>query len=617
MVRILIPLEDGSSREIEVDAELTIGRHPSNDIVLTEPSVSSRHATLAPTATGALVRDLGSTNGSYVNGIRVGETAELHPGDELRLGNLVINCEGESAPEPASAVPPPADDTQIAAAPVPPPLPAPEPPEPEPAVPWRIVVRAGNDLGAETPIPDEGELLVGRDSSCGLVLTDPRVSGRHASLRLTPGGLEVTDLDSANGTLVRRTRLSGSTLVQPGEEIQVGETVLVPYAGDEAAGYGPIPTIIELTPGASAFDSSQLEALVTRKTRSSRMLIGLVAIFAVVAIGISAALLLGGGDSGDGSSEAAVVERNGPATVQILNLTDGGLQFSGTGSVIDRDEGLVLTNNHVASGGELLVVANQATEAVEAELVAAAICDDLALVRIVNRGDRDEFQEVTMGPGTGLRQGDRVIALGYPGSAESAGGNRLDSLSATSGIVSKVDAVYDNPGSGLPLLENVIQHDAAVNPGNSGGPLFDNRGRQVGVNTAIFFGSRGRVEGANYAVSIQRVRELLDDMRDGVSPAWFGAAFEEGYDGSGSPVGLLVLGVTPGSVAEDLGFQGATNGEAGIEYRQLITEVNGTPVRNLSDYCDAMPRDREEVVLTVVSGSDSTGVPVEVEVGRR
>lgn len=613
MVRIFIPLEDGSSREIEVNTERSIGRHPSNDIVLTEPSVSSRHATIAPTATGAMVRDLGSTNGSYVNGTRVGETAELHPGDELRLGNLVIRVEGESASEPAHAPPPSADDTQIAAAPVPP-----ANPEPEPAVPWRIVVRAGNDLGSEAPIPDEGELLVGRDSSCDLVLTDPRVSGRHASLRLTPGGLEVTDLDSANGTLVRRTRLSGATVVQPGEEIQVGETVLVPYAGEEAAGYGPIPTIVELTPGAATFDSSQLEALVSRKTRSNRMLIGLVAIFAVAAIGISAALLLGGGGGGNGeSSEAAVVERNGPATVQILNLTDGGLQFSGTGSVIDRDEGLILTNNHVASGGELLVVANQATEAVEAELVAAAICDDLALVRIVNSRDRDDFEEVSMGPGTGLRQGDRVIALGYPGSAESAGGNRLDSLSATSGIVSKVDAVYDNPGSGLPLLENVIQHDAAVNPGNSGGPLFDSRGRQVGVNTAIFFGSRGRVEGANYAVSIQRVRELLDDMKDGVSPAWFGASFEEGYDGAGDPVGLLVLGVTPGSVAEDLGFEGATNGEAGIEYRQLITEVNGTPVRNLSEYCDAMPRDREEVVLTVVSGSDSTGVPVQVEVGRR
>lgn len=610
MVHILVPTEGGDPREIEVAAEMSLGRHPSNDIVVSEPSVSSRHASVAPAESGLVVRDLGSTNGSYVNGARIVEATEVHPGDELRFANLVVQVVGEVQESAVPQFPVAPAETHIAEF-------APPGPEPVAAEPWRIVVRAGDDTGTEVAIPREGDLIVGRDPASGLVLTDPRVSGRHARLRLTTAGLEVTDLDSANGTLVRRARLDGSTVAQPGDEIQVGETVLVAYTGDEAAGYGPTPTIIELTPGAPAIDAERLEQMVSQKTRSNRVLIGLVAVFALAAIGISAALLMRDDGDGESTNEAAVVERNGPATVQILNLTDGGLQFSGTGSVIDRDEGLILTNNHVASGGELLVVANQATEAVEAELVAAAICDDLALVRIVNRRDRDDFEEVTMGSGTGIRQGDRVVALGYPSSAESAGGNRLDSLSATSGIISKVNAVYDNPGSGLPLLENVIQHDAAVNPGNSGGPLFDSRGEQVGVNTAIFFGSRGRVEGANYAVSIQRVHELIDDMKDGISPAWFGAAFEEGYDGAGAPVGLLVLGVTPGSEAEELGFQGATNGEAGIEYRQLITEVNGTPVRNLSEYCDVMPRDPEEVVLTVVDGSASTGVPIEVQVGRR
>ncbi len=605
MARIVIPSDDGTSREVEIDGELTIGRHPSNAIIVSEASVSSRHATIGPANGGVLVSDLGSTNGTYVNGVRLVGPVVVHPGDELRLANLVLTVASESF------VAPPSGElefaTQIVSAA------GAEAQSPEPPVPWRIVVRAGNDVGAEAPIPPDKAFIVGRDPESDLVLTDARVSGRHAALRLTPDGLEVTDLGSANGTLVRRTRLTGTQLVQPGDEVQVGETVLVPVAGEDAAGYGPTPTIIELTP--SAVDTSHLEELVSRKARSNRMLIGLVAVFALAAIAISAALLLrdGGGEGG----EAAVVERNGPATVQILNFTDGGLQFSGTGSVIDRGEGLILTNNHVASGGELLVVANGGTSGVEAELVAAAICDDLALVRIVDRRDRDDFEQVTLGPGTDIRQGDRVIALGYPGSAESAGGNRLDSLSATSGIVSKVNAVYDNPGSGLPLLENVIQHDAAVNPGNSGGPLFDSRGRQVGVNTAIFFGTRGRVEGANYAVSIQRVRELLNDMKDGVSPAWFGVTFEEGYDNNGRPIGLLVLGVTPGSNAEELGFQGAVMGSGGIEYNQLVTAVNGTPVRNLSEYCDAMPRDSEEVRLTVLFGSSDVETEVSVLAGQR
>lgn len=605
MARIVIPSDDGTPREVEIDGELSIGRHPSNAIVVSEASVSSHHASLSPADGGVLVRDLDSTNGTYVNGVRLVESAVVHPGDELRLANLILAVASESF-----VPPPPAQRdiaTQVASEQ------ATQAPSADLPVPWRIVVRAGNDVGAEAPIAPDKAFIVGRDQESGLVLTDARVSGRHAALRLTPAGLEVTDLGSANGTLVRRTRLVGTQLVQPGDEVQVGETVLVPVAGEDAAGYGPIPTIIELTP--SDVDTSHLEELVSRKARSNRMLIGLVAVFAIAAIAISAALLLrdGGGEGG----EASIVERNGPATVQILNFTDGGLQFSGTGSVIDRGEGLILTNNHVASGGELVVVANGAMRGVEAELVAAAICDDLALVRIVDSRDRDDFQQVTLGPGADIRQGDRVVALGYPSSAESAGGNRLDSLSATSGIVSKVNAVYDNPGSGLPLLENVIQHDAAVNPGNSGGPLFDSRGRQVGVNTAIFFGTRGRVEGANYAVSIQRVRELLDDMKSGASPAWFGVTFEEGFDSSGRPIGLLVLGVTPGSNAEELGFEGAVLGSTGIEYNQLVTAVNGTPVRNLAEYCDAMPRDSGEVRLTVLSGSSDVETEVSVLAGQR
>lgn len=462
------------------------------------------------------------------------------------------------------------------------------------------------------------EVTIGRGSDSTLPLTDARVSTNHVRILRRPEGLVITDLGSANGTLLRRVRIHDSGTAQPGDEIQVGETVIIAFVGDAAPDlYAPTPTIIELTPSAG-LAAAEVEAIVRKGSQGTKTAVMAVGAVALIGAAVGAFVLLrGGGGSGDDDVVPAVVSKNEDATVQIINVGEVFIG-SGSGTVIDRDEGLILTNNHVASGGELFVFTKDLDEEVEAELVAAAVCEDLALIRIKSEDDRDRFGEVELAPAESLAQGDLVVAMGYPATAEGASGERLDSLSVTSGVVSKTDSVYDVPGSGLPLLDSVIQHEAAVNPGNSGGPLFDRDGLQVGVNTAIFFGSRGRVEGANYAVTITRVRELLDDMKDGYSPGWFGASFEEATDNDGQSLGLLVVGITPDSEAAELGFIGATQASDGtVSYAYAIIAVDDEPVTTLSSYCAAVPDEPGTVELGLVDLETGEELAIDVFMGQR
>ena len=116
-------------------------------------------------------------------------------------------------------------------------------------------------------------------------------------------------------------------------------------------------------------------------------------------------------------------------------------------------------------------------------------CEDIALVQITNPADRADFTQVEFADPASLSQGEQVLALGYPGTAATARPEEFANaqLSATNGIISQTATKYDVPGSDVAPLTDAIQHNAAVNHGNSGGPLFDLEGKQVGINTAIYF----------------------------------------------------------------------------------------------------------------------------------
>jgi S1-C subfamily serine protease len=175
-----------------------------------------------------------------------------------------------------------------------------------------------------------------------------------------------------------------------------------------------------------------------------------------------------------------VAEAVGPAVVSISTgreSKNGELETGGAGSgVIVAPDGYVLTNDHVVHGAKQLVVSltNGATHA--ASLVGTDPATDLAVVR----ADSANLPFATLGESAALRVGQLVIAIGNPFGFQST---------VSTGVVSALGrALRSREGR---LIESIIQHTAPLNPGNSGGPLVDSRGRIVGLNTAIIMGAQG------------------------------------------------------------------------------------------------------------------------------
>jgi S1-C subfamily serine protease len=172
----------------------------------------------------------------------------------------------------------------------------------------------------------------------------------------------------------------------------------------------------------------------------------------------------------------AVVDRVGPAVVKLDVRKGGRPAGSGSGVILSPD-GLVLTNSHVAQGLQRVLVATQDGRSFDARLIGDDPDTDLALVHIEQPVN---LPWARLGDSKALRRGQVAIAIGNPLGFEAT---------VTAGVISALGrSLRAKTGR---LIEDVIQTDAALNPGNSGGPLVSSRAEVIGINTAVIMGAQG------------------------------------------------------------------------------------------------------------------------------
>lgn len=286
--------------------------------------------------------------------------------------------------------------------------------------------------------------------------------------------------------------------------------------------------------------------------------------------------------------QGAVVAIN----VEGPNQFGGFVEGAGSGMVIDAD-GLILTNNHVIEGASSISVTLADGREVGADLVGAIPDNDVALVQA--RGV-DDLEAVVFGRSRDLRVGDPVVAIG---NALGLGGTP----SVTAGIVSALGRELQAEG-GSPLSD-LIQTDAAIYQGNSGGPLVNASGEVVGVNTAVALSrAGGAAENLGFALPIDQLLPLVEEVKDGggdvVGGAFLGVR-TQALDlvqpeilerlGVESDSGAFVTDVVPNTSAE----------AAGIEPGDVIVEIDGKQVDDPNDVAQIIlgldPGDRIEIVV--------------------
>jgi S1-C subfamily serine protease len=279
----------------------------------------------------------------------------------------------------------------------------------------------------------------------------------------------------------------------------------------------------------------------------------------------------------------------------------------GSGFLINED-GFILTNFHVISGSSRIQVTLSDQTQYNARALDTDRSDDLALIKI-NPKRRQSF--LRLGDSDHLQVGQKVLAIGNPFGLEGT---------LTTGVVSSIGRAIESEDN--QRLEGMIQTDAAINGGNSGGPLLDSSGNAIGINTAIV----GRTNvGIGFALPINRAKALLSDYqagrvterpRIGITTEYVAGDLAEAL-GLPRRGGLLVQGVVRGSSEDRAGVRAARevvdigNVELGIG-GDFIMAVDGQPVDREDALVRAMSRKRvgDTIVLTIFRNGRTFNLPV-------
>ena len=301
--------------------------------------------------------------------------------------------------------------------------------------------------------------------------------------------------------------------------------------------------------------------------------------------------------SGDTLSVAEIYRRAGGAVVEVRAASSGGSGFpsdqggqaTGSGFVID-DEGHVVTNQHVVDGADQVEVVNAEGEEFDAEVVGADPSTDIALLDVEDGAD---LPVLPLGSTESLSVGDPVVAIGSPFGLQGT---------VTSGIVSGLDREIQAPDGFA--IDGAIQTDAALNSGNSGGPLLDAQGRVVGVNSQIESRTGGNI-GIGYAVPIDTAKTVVEQLiEDGTAAhGYLGVQLSEPAGQDGVPVAEVV----DGGPADD----------AGLRAGDRILRAGGEEVDSVADVRSAVSERSPGDELELEVQRDGGTKTMTVELGER
>jgi S1-C subfamily serine protease len=311
------------------------------------------------------------------------------------------------------------------------------------------------------------------------------------------------------------------------------------------------------------------------------------------------------------------------ALPSVVNITSTAVAFDffygpvpqqgqGSGFILDK-QGHILTNNHVIDNAQRVEVTLFDKHKYKATVVGVDKAHDLALLLIDNAPN---LQPATLSESTNLTVGQRVYAIGNPFGL---------SGTMTRGIISAIRSIHgpnNNP------IEDAIQTDAAVNPGNSGGPLLNSRGEVIGITTLIANNGADQSSGIGFAIPVNTAKAVIADFAKYGRvrrPSLDIATLAIGPDiaeqiGLAADYGLLIERVLPGGAAEKAGLHGGTQraGYLGntpvMTGGDLIVAMDGQEISNAQDLSAAMNSHHagDIVTLTIFRGRKRMDIKVKL-----
>jgi S1-C subfamily serine protease len=289
------------------------------------------------------------------------------------------------------------------------------------------------------------------------------------------------------------------------------------------------------------------------------------------------------------------------------------VEGAGSGFVIDTD-GHILTNYHVVQGAETIEVTLGDQSRYKAKYIGADTRNDIALIQIDPKGRK--IATLPLGDSRNLLVGQRVLAIGNPFGFQST---------LTTGVVSSLGRTVQT--SENTFIDEAIQTDAAINRGNSGGPLLNSRGEVIGINSAIY-APTGTTAGIGFAIPINTARRAAEDLisQGRVRHATLGAEGRAIWPGLadalhlGVEQGILIERVVPGGPAAQAGVRGGTRSVlAGLQELRIggdvLVAVNGKELTSQMDLNLMLNRARPGDTVTLTIVRDGKKMDVSVKLG--